>query len=348
MIVDVHTHFVPKVYLDAVEREPDVWGARLRRDEAGRPWIVPTVYPLPLGVGPIDETWCVAEQKMAALDGQGVDVGTIAPPTFMFFYWADEPLAMKVTRLQNDGLAEAARTFPDRFAGMATVPLQNVPAAIQELERAIGTLGLRGVEIGTNVNGRDLDDPALFPFFQAAAEMQTPIFVHPNACAVAGGRAGRYYFENSVGFLLDTTLAIGSLIYGGVMDRLPDLRIYFAHGGGFVPYQIGRFDHVAQVRQEAKGLIPRLPTDYLKQLRFDALTHSLAALEYLVSLVGPTQVMVGTDHPFDMGEPHPGRDVRALASASSADKERILSGNAAEWFGIVPRIERAGANGKRS
>lgn len=230
MIVVVHTHFVPKAYLDAVEREPGAWGARLRRDEQGRPWIMPDNYPLPLGMGPIGDHWCVTADKAAAVEAQGVDVACISSPTFMFAYSADPERALKIARLQNDGLAATVKERPDRFVGMATVPMQDTRAAVAELERAVGTLGLRGVEIGTSVDGRDLDDPAFFPFFEAA--------------------------------------------------------------------------------------------------------HSPVALAYLVELVGPGQVMVGTDHPFDMGEPHPGRDVQALPGLSDANKARILSGNAAEWFGI--------------
>jgi aminocarboxymuconate-semialdehyde decarboxylase len=339
MIIDMHTHFVSRNYIDLAERDPESAGAMLVRDETGALSLEPIGSQLPLGRAPLLPGIYDIEAKIRAMDALAVGVSAIAPPTFMFYYWAQPEAAIRIARIQNDGLAAVCQAYPERLVGLATVPLQAPELAVAELDRAIGELGLRGVEIGTSVNGLDLDHAVLLPFFERVQALNVPVFVHPNACAIAGGRASKYYFQNAIGFLLDTTLAIGSLIFGGVLERLPDLKLYFGHGGGFVPYQIGRLDHVGRVRPECAGLLPRLPSDYLRHLYFDSLTHSDQALAYLVSLVGSDHVVLGTDHPFDMGDYQAVDSVRSMAGLTGADRDAILGGNAARLLQIPTQRE---------
>lgn len=336
MIIDMHSHILPRSYLDLVERDPQAARATLTRNEAGELFIKPQNYALPLGAGPFGPELYEVDAKLRAMDEAGVDVAAISTPTILFFYWTEPEEGLRFARLVNDGIAAVCRARPDRFAGLATLPLQAPDLAIAELERATQELGLKGIEIGTSVNGLDLDRPDLLPFFERVQALDVPIFIHPNAGAIARERVSKFYFENTIAFMLETALAISSLIFSGVLERFPDLRLWFAHGGGFTPYQLARLDHARAVRPECADL-PRPPSEYFRRLYFDSLTHSPQALAYLISLVGSDHVMLGTDHPFDMGQDHPLDFVGSVPGLSQADRAAILGGNAARLLGIGDR-----------
>jgi aminocarboxymuconate-semialdehyde decarboxylase len=336
MIVDVHTHFIPESYIRLAERDPEAARATSRRNEQGQIFIRPTRgCPLPLGYGPFDPAMYDVPAKLASMDGIGVDLGAISAPSNMFFYSYDAADALHLARMWNDGVAEICRAHPDRFVGLATVPMQAPDLAVAEMERAVRELGFKGVEIGTSVDGRNLDEPEFFPFFERAQSLGAFVMMHPSACAICAGRAEKYYFQNVMGYMLDSAIALGSLMFGGVLERLPDLKLYSTHGGGFMPYQIGRLDHVRRVRGECAGLIRRDPTEYLRRVHFDSITHSPLALSYLIALVGVERILLGTDDPMDMGERTPRRFVEAIPGLDSAGRTAILGGNAMRLLGLT-------------
>jgi aminocarboxymuconate-semialdehyde decarboxylase len=230
-------------------------------------------------------------------------------------------------------MAAAVQARPESFLGLAAVPMAEPEAAPAEIERAINELGLHGVEIGTNVLGNNLDDPALLPVFEKVAELGVPMFIHP-LNVLGGDRLARYQLDNLIGNVTDTAVAAASLIFGGVIARFPDLKVYLSHGGGSCPYVRGRWDHGWRVRQ-MDSAIDHPPSDYLRGFYYDALTHSPDALAFLVAWAGASHVMLGTDYPFDMGDSSPVATIEANPALSDADKAAILGESAAALFDLA-------------
>jgi len=269
--------------------------------------------------------------RLRDMDANAVDVQLLSPTVFTFFYEHDPSLALASASLQNEEIAAVARRQPDRFFGLGSVPLQAPQAAADELKRAMTQLGLRGAMIGSNVNGRNLDDPALEPFWASAEELGAFLFIHPHAGA-AGDRLGAYYLKNLVGLPFETTIAAACLVFGGVLERHPRLKICLSHGGGFVPYQAGRFAHGWVVRGEAKVHLKNPPGASLSRLFYDTILHSKPALEFLIGSVGHDRVLLGSDYPFDMGNLDCVARVKAL-SIAPGERETILGGYAETLFG---------------
>lgn len=275
------------------------------------------------------------DRRLEDMDRMGVDVQvlSVAPP--QFYYWSDPGLGWRLARLQNDHLAELVAKHPDRFSGLATVPLQDVDAAIAELDFAVTELGLRGVEICTNVNGLDLDDRRFLPFFARASELGAVVLIHPHGFT-QGDRLTDYYLTNVIGNPLESTIALTRLIHGGVLEDLPDLRLCVAHGGGYLPFYASRMDHAWRERPEGRHHIPaRPPSSYLRQVFVDCLVYDPAHLAFLVQQMGADRVVVGTDYPYDMGFYDPVGLVEATPGLSDEDRERILGGNAAGLLGLL-------------
>jgi aminocarboxymuconate-semialdehyde decarboxylase len=319
LIIDAHAHFVPRSFLEAIEKEGAPYGASLRRDGDD-----PTILVGGRPYGPITRHYYETTPRLTDMDKAGVDMQVLSlnPP---MVYWADPELGTRLARLFNDELAATVEGRPDRLAGLATVPLQDVPAAVAELERAIRHLGLRGVYIGSNIGGKDLDHPDLFPFFAKAEALRAPVFVHPiDVLGVERLRA--YYLHNGLGNPFETALAAARLIFGGVLDRLPRLQVCLAHAGGALPILMGRLDRVHRVRREARGRLRRAPSTYLRRFTYDTITHHALALGYLIRLVGADRVLLGSDYRFDMGLLDPAGPVRALRPLSRADRSAILGG----------------------
>lgn len=323
MIIDLHAHYVPQGFLEAIEKEGEPYGASLRRD-GGDPTIVVAGRPY----GPITRHYYETKARLADMDRAGVDMQVLSlnPP---MVYWANAVLGTRLARLYNDELAATVTARADRLAGLATVPLQDVPAAVAELERSVQQLRLRGVYIGSNVCGKDLDHPDLRPFFARAEALRAPVFIHP-IDVVGGERVRAYYLFNGLGNPFDTAVAGARLIFGGVLDRFPRLQVCLAHAGGALPYLIGRLDRVYRVRKEARGTIRRSPTAYLRRFHYDTITHHGPALRYLVSLVGADRVALGSDYRFDMGLSDPAGTVRAVRQLSRRERSAILGGVAAK------------------
>lgn len=319
MIIDLHAHYVPQSFLEAIEKEGAAYGASLRRD-GGDPTILVGGRPY----GPITRHYYETKPRLADMDRAGVDMQILSlnPP---MVYWADAAMGARLARLYNDELAATVSGRSDRLAGLATVPLQDVPGAVAELERAIGQHALRGVYIGSNVCGKDLDHPDLLPFFATAEALRAPVFIHP-IDVLGVERLRSYYLHNGLGNPFDTAVAAARLIFGGVLDRFPRLQVCLAHAGGALPYLMGRLDRVYRVRKEARGNLRRSPSAYLRRFYYDTIAHHGPALRYLVGLVGADRVALGSDYRFDMGSLDPVRAVRALRPLSRKDGSAILGG----------------------
>ncbi len=242
-------------------------------------------------------------------------------------YDVDPALAQTFAAIQNEQIAAQVRANPARFAGLATLPMQSPEAAAKELRRAVRELGLGGAMIGSHLGERNLDDPAFEPIWQVADELGALIFVHPHDAAL-GPRTKAYYLSNLIGNPVNTTIAAASLVFGGVFQRHPGLKVLLAHGGGFAPYQAGRFIHGWQVRQEPKVSLKVSPEQDLDRFWYDTLTHSLPTLKSLIEWSGANKVLLGTDFPFDMGEFDCADRVKALKLAR--DDEATVLGGCAE------------------
>jgi aminocarboxymuconate-semialdehyde decarboxylase len=252
----------------------------------------------------------------------------------MFSYWARPEHTHDLARLLNDHLAEVVRSNPKRFVALGTLPLQAPDLAINELDRCVKKLGFAGVQIGTHINEWNLNHPALFPVFQRAEQLDAAIFVHPWDM-LGKERMKDYWLPWLVGMPAETSLAICSLIFGGFMERLPNLRFCFAHGGGGFPGTIGRIEHGFRARPDLCAVDNKKnPRSYLGKFYLDSLVHDADALRNLINLVGTQRIALGSDYPFPLGEHSPGELIESLSGISRADKERMLSGTAMEFLGL--------------
>lgn len=271
------------------------------------------------------------DERIADMDRLGIDIQAISPSPSQYFYNASPELGRATSRAVNDGIAAAVSRHPDRLVGMGTVPLQAPELAIAEMRRCVSELDLRGIEICTNVNGIDLAVPELKPFFTAAEELGVLLFIHPLGFT-QGQRLTDHYLNNVLGNPLESTIAISHLIFGGVLETYPGLKICVAHGGGFLPGYWGRMDHAYRARPDCREHISRPPSSYLRQLWLDTLVFDQQQLDSLVRTHGADKLCLGTDYPFDMGEPDP---VGFHSCLTAEDRSKILGLNAAELLGLA-------------
>jgi aminocarboxymuconate-semialdehyde decarboxylase len=280
-----------------------------------------------------------AEQRIADMDHMGIDIQAISPAPRQTYYGADPDLGLAVSRQINDDIAETCGRFPDRFVGLGTVPFQAPDLALAELDRLHKSLGFRGIEIMTHVAGADLSEPRFRPIFARCEELGLLVFMHPDGFTEAG-RFHDHYFANVIGNPLDSTVAVHHLIFGGVLQDHPGLKLVVAHGGGYLPAYSGRIDHAASARPDCCEQLKEMPTTYLKRLYFDALVYTHHQLHYLVEEYGADHILMGTDYPADMGETNPVGFIEG-ARLDDAARRAILGDNAARLLGLeVPR--RAG------
>ncbi len=327
--IDVHAHYLPRDWPDLAQRYGDARFPVIHHTDDGRH----RVYKDGKFFRELFSNTWDAEQRIAEYERFGVQVQVISTVPVMFSYWAKPHHALELHRSLNDHMAETCRRHPRHIAGIGTVPLQAPRLAIEELERCVEQLGLQGVQIGSHVGAWNLDAPELFDFFAAAESLGAAILVHP--WDMMGSESmPKYWLPWLVGMPAEQSRAACSLIFGGVLERLPELRICLAHGGGSFPYTIGRIEHGFNMRPDLVATDnPHNPRDYLKRLFFDSWVADDRALRYLLDTCGADRVMLGTDYPFPLGEQSPGAGIAAL-QLEAAEQARLYHGTALDWLGL--------------
>ena len=328
-VIDVHAHIdVPAVH-GLVEGEPGLAAEQARQAATlGAESIKRNMELMQTSYRPLLDD---LDARLAQMDASGVDIHAISVVPALYHYWAGAPLANDIVAVANEHIAAAVAARPDRLTGLATVALQHPELAADQLRMAHTQLGMRGAEISTSVAGRDLSDRELDPFWAAAEELGSFVFVHPWGCSL-GSRLALGYLGNVIGQPAETTIALHHLVFGGVLDRFPGLRICAAHGGGYFPHYLGRADHAYRVRPESR-LMQRSPSAYLDVLCFDSLVYTAGALARLVSIAGPGHILLGTDYPFDMGVTDPVACIDALGLPAPA-RDAIVGGTAARLLSL--------------
>jgi aminocarboxymuconate-semialdehyde decarboxylase len=316
-MIDYHSHVIPETIIAAMRADPGRYATRIEA-EAGKRYLVRGKLRLEL----LPE-FSVAEAKLEAMDRKGIEISVISPGPQVFFYNLEEAQGLEAARLVNDGLAAMVAKKPARLRGMATLPMQHPEAAVAEMERVAREHGFKGIELATAAPLGELADPKYRPVLRRAQELKMTIFAHPNTIG-SSGRLDCYYLTNLIGNPLETTIMVANLMFSGALDELPRLKMLLAHGGGFAPYQVGRFVHGHKVRPETRAHTASSAKDLLKRFHFDTLTHDPQALRYLLGLVGAERLVLGTDAPFDMGDENP----RETLSVLSKDEVLALRKNA--------------------
>jgi aminocarboxymuconate-semialdehyde decarboxylase len=332
-VIDAHAHVIPPALVDAMRDGLAPDGIRLEQ-QGNQTWVVHQQgYRYPL----LDDFHDVAT-RLETMDRHGIDAAvlSVAPP--LFLYWIDPAAGAEAARLVNDAVARMVEKAPDRFVGLATLPLQNPAASVAELRRCVRTHGFRGAQIGPHAEGVPLDDERLRPVLAAAAELAVPLVVHPYYVGSSPG-LDDFYLTNLQGNPWQTAVSASRLILSGTLDALPGLDVVLVHGGGHLPYQMGRLDHGYRVRPEARGCA-HPPSHYARRFHYDTLTHNPAAARWLIEQVGTDRVVLGTDIPFDMGGGSLDAQLAGVDLTADA-KAEIAYANVERLFGKIGGSEHA-------
>lgn len=281
----------------------------------------------------VREVMTTIDRRLRHLDQMGIDIQVVAPAPGQCYYTVDPKIGESAHRLANDGVAEYCSRKPDRFVGLGVVTLQEPELAVRELDYVMRTLKLKGIEILTNVDGQELSDPKFRPLFAKAEELGAFIMMHPNGFT-HGQRLTRYYLSNVLGNPLDTALALHNLIFSGTLARFPELKLMAVHGGGYLPSYSGRIDHAWGARRDCHAELPLPPTTYLRQVYLDTVIFSYHQLAYLIDLLGPDRIVMGTDYPFDMAEYNPIGHIAGVDGMDEVTLAQIAGGNAARVLGL--------------
>jgi aminocarboxymuconate-semialdehyde decarboxylase len=273
------------------------------------------------------------DERFAIMDTMGVDMQLVMPPPPQLYHTVALEYAVPAARMVNEGVAEFVSKHPDRFIPMGTVPMQDGNEAAKELEHVMKTLKFKGVEILTNVNGKELSDPAFAPFWKKAEELGALVAIHPNGFT-EGQRLSRYYFNNVVGNPFETTLALHYLIFDGVLERHPNLKLFAMHGGGYLGGYSGRIDHAWGARSDCHADLPKAPTEYLKQVYIDNVVFTPHQLEALLAVFGADKIIMGTDYPFDMMEYDPIGHINSVEGLDDSTRAKLAGGNAKKLLGL--------------
>ena len=283
----------------------------------------------------VEENCYKEDARIKEMDDTDVTIQVLSTIPVLFNYWAKPQDGLETSRFFNDHIAETVSKEPKRFIGIGTVPLQDADLAIREMERCIKELKMPGLEIGSNVNGKNLSEKEFFPFYKAAEELGCALFVHPWEM-MGENEMMKYWLPWLVGMPAETARAICSMIFGGVFENFPRLRIAFAHGGGSFPFTIGRIEHGFDVRPDLVALDNAVnPRDYIGRFWVDSLVHDKKAMEYLIDVIGEDRVCLGSDYPFPLGENHPGKLIEKMKFTKKKEK-KLFSRNAIEWLDRKP------------
>lgn len=331
--IDVHAHIIPPQLaarwsagpLHGIELVADATGGRRLRIEGG------------VTSGPIVPGMDNVERRLERMDEQGIDVQVLSPFVDTTAYVLPRRTGQAHARSLNEHLAAVVAEHPDRFQALGTVPLQDPQASAEELERIMALPGFVGCQIATTVGPTELDAERQAPFWAVAEALGALVLLHPHA-ALAGRDLTRFFLWNLVGNPAESTVALGHLLLSGTLERFPELRLCSVHGGGFLPYQLGRLDRgYAAMADKVATKLTRSPSEWAQHLYYDALTHDTASLRLLLDRVGPGQVVLGSDHPFAMGEPDPVGRLASVPGLSETEREAIAGRNLMELFASSPR-----------
>jgi len=323
MNIDVHGHVVVEEILRTPEND-EPWRPIVTRQPSGWQMVSNDWFTN----GPVPREIVDWPRIIETLDATKVDMMAVSPAPFCIFNYLDAPTALEACQIQNDAIANAVQTYPDRLIGMGIVPLQNVALAIDELQRIAEELEFPSIELLSNVEGTYLGHEKFWPFWEAVEDLDLFVFVHPTN-QIGKERLNEYYLTNLIGNPIETTRSVADIVFSGLLEAHPNLKICFAHAGGTVPFIRGRWDRGYNARHEPRAKINNPPNEYVKLLYFDTVTHWEPALAFMVETMGADHVVMGSDHPFDMGPEEPARFVEQASGISEKDKEMILTENAA-------------------
>ncbi|RDW20154.1 2-amino-3-carboxymuconate-6-semialdehyde decarboxylase [Oceanobacillus arenosus] len=326
--IDFHTHVISEEFLNLAEKYgDDRWPILEKTCDCGANIMVKGKKFREI----TDQAWDT-NTRLKDMENEGIDIQVLSPIPVTFSYWSDPEQGLELARSQNDFIASIVKEHPTKFIGLATVPLQDVDLAIQEMDRAVNELGLRGVQIGSNVNGKNLDDDALDLLFKAANDKNVPLFVHPWE-TMGRERMPRHNFMYMVGMPSETALAAGSIIMSGMLDKYPNLKICFAHGGGSLPYLLPRMDKGWNVWPHIRKT-EKAPSHYAKLLYYDTLVYDENNLQFMIDRFGADQIIAGSDYPFLLREAPSGEVVDKVTTLNDEEKKRIHGLNALQFLGL--------------
>jgi aminocarboxymuconate-semialdehyde decarboxylase len=326
MNIDLHNHVVPQTIVDALAKNPTRYGMGIEEKD-GKRW-----FNSHGRLAELTPVFYDADAKVEWMDRNSLDIAAISVGPPIYFYWLSPEIGLEAAKLANDGIAQMVAKHPERLRGMAHLPMQDPDAAITELERVVKEYKFKAVEVGTSIEGVALADQRFRKVLKTIEQLDCFVFTHPYQCLAEGGM-NEYYLRNFIGFPLDTTLMVAHLMYSGALDDLKKLKILLPHGGGYVPYQIGRFIHGFNARPEPKMKTKTSPADLLRRFYFDALTHDAQAARHLINRVGADRVVIGSDHPFDMAPNDLMGGIDAIPELYASEREYVCSLTALSLLG---------------